>query len=173
MVSHRSLVVVAAVLLVGCALPRPVVEPGPSGLRRVVVETPVNETGSDLVVAGPDPFARLIGEQPSTVPDVLGDELRTQLERRGFRLAEGTAGDAPVLRTQIRRWEPYAADYSMVTVDIDAALVEPGSGRTLWRATRTGWNVRTYDARSRADASMIASAAAAEALLAGWQPVAR
>lgn len=170
---HRSRVVVAALLLFGCALPRPAVEPGPSGLQRVVVERPVNRTGSELVVEGPDPLARLIGENPSTVPDVLADALRTQLERKGYRLGVGKGDDVPVLRTEIRRWEPYAADYSMVTVDIDAALVEPGSGRTLWSATRNDWNVRTSNAGSRAEASTMASAAAAEVLLGAWQPAAR
>ena len=138
-----------------------------------MVEQPANRTGGDLVVDGTGLLARLVDAKPSTVPDLLAADLSSQLEKQGFRLAKGKADDAPVLRTEIRRWEPYSADYSTVTVDIDAALVEPGSGRELWSATRTGWMVRTSDARSRPDSFMIASATIAEALLAGWEPAGR
>ena len=168
----RSFVLVAAVL-VGCALPAPQLAPAPSGLSRVVIEQPVNRTGGDLVVEGPDLFGSLIGERPSTVSDVLADDLRTRVAYQGFLVGKSADDDVPVLRTEIHRWEPYTADYSMVTVDVTAALVEPGSGRTLWTATRTNWNVPTSDARSRGEAFRIASATTAETLLAGWQPAAR
>lgn len=168
---RRSLLLAVAVL-VGCVHAQPPLPPGPSGLQRVVVEKPVNRTGGDLVVEGPGLFSRLIREQPSTVPDVLGEDLRAQLEYRGFRLGKGTEDDVPVLRTEIRRWEPFTADYSTVTVDIAVALIEPGSGRTLWSATRSGWSVPTIDARSRTEAFRLASAATAEALFEGWRPAA-
>lgn len=114
---RRSLLLAVAVL-VGCVHPLPPLPPGPSGLQRVVVEEPVNRTGGDLVIEGPGLFSRLIGEHPSTVPGVLAEDLRAQLEYRGFRLGKGKEDDVPVLRTEIRRWEPYAADYTTVTVDI-------------------------------------------------------
>ncbi|MEO6029137.1 MAG: hypothetical protein ABIR79_19935 [Candidatus Binatia bacterium] len=100
---------------------------------------------------------------------MLAADFRVQLENQGFRI--GTSeDDIPVLRTEIRRWEPYSADYSMVTVDIDVALIEPGSGRKLWNATRTDWKVHTSNARSRGEASAIAIA---ETFFSGWQPTAR
>jgi hypothetical protein len=167
----RSLLLLAVAVLVGCVHPPPPLPPGPSGLQRIVVEEPVNRTGGDLVVEGPGVFERLIGENPSSVPDVLAEDLRAQLEYRGFRL-DKSKEDVPVFRTEIRRWDPYTADYATVTVDIAVALIEPGSGRTLWSATRSGWKVRTIDARSRSEAFRLASAAIAEAVFEGWQPVA-
>ena len=164
---RRSFLLAVAVL-VGCALPSPSLPPGPSGLQRVVVEEPVNRTGGDLVVDGPGLFERLVRERPSAVPDVLGEDLRARFASQGFQL--GKSKDDPVFRTEIRRWEPFTADYSTVTVDIAAALVEPGSGRTLWSATRAGWGVRTPEARSRGEAFRIASAGIADELLAGWRP---
>lgn len=168
---RRSFLLAVAVL-VGCIHPPPPLPPGPSGLQRVVVEEPVNRTGGDLVVEGPGLFSRLIGENPSTVPDVLAEDLRAQLEYRGFRLGKGKKDDVPVLRTEIRRWDPYTADYAAVTVDVTVALIEPGSGRTLWSATRSGWKVRTIDAHSRGEAFRLASAAIAEALFEDWKPAA-
>ena len=97
---------------------------------------------------------------------------RARLQYQGFRLGKGKEDDVPVLRTEIRRWDPYTADYAAVTVDIAVALIEPGSGRTLWSATRCGWNVRTIDAHSRGEAFRLASAAIAEAVFEGWQPIA-
>ena len=165
----RRALLLAVAVLVGCVHPSPPLPPGPSGLQRVVVEEPVNRTGGDLVVEGPGLFSRLIGENPSTVPDVLAEDLRAELEYAGLPARQGQRGRVPVLRTEIRRWEPYTADYETVAVDIAVALVEPGSGRTLWSATRSGWDVRTIDARGRADASRLASAAIAAALFEDWQ----
>jgi hypothetical protein len=168
MTIHRSLLLALAVLA-GCIHAAPPLPPGPSGLQHVVVEQPVNRTGNELVVDGPGMFSRLIGERPSTVPDVLADDLRARLEYQGFRVGKGRE-DAPVLRTEIRRWDPYTADWAAVKVDIAVTLVEPASGRTLWTTTRSDWSVRTMNAGSRGEAFRMASAAAAEALLAGWQP---
>jgi hypothetical protein len=104
-----------------------------------------------------------------TVPDLLAEDLRKVLMQQGF--STPTSGtDAPVLRTEIGRWEHYTATYETVTVDVVATLVEPASGRELWKAARNGWIVPTYNAGSRRDASMAASTAIAEALLEGWQP---
>jgi hypothetical protein len=141
-------------------------------LQRVAIERPINRTGGDLVVEGPGLFSRLMGEQPSTVPDVLAEDLRAQLEYRGFRLGKPQDSDVPVLRTEIRRWEPFIADYSRVIVDIAVTLVEPGSGRILWSATRSSWSVPTTAANTRSEAFRLASAATAEALFEDWRPAA-
>lgn len=159
---------VAVLLVLGCARP-PTFPPPPAGVKRIAVEQPVNRTGEDLVVDGPGLLQRALRAEVSTVPDVLREDLRVALERQGFRVTEPGPG-VPVLRTEIRRWQPYAADYDSVTVDVVASLVEPDGGRELWRAAQPDWVVSTSDASSRRDASFAASAAIADALLDGWQP---
>jgi hypothetical protein len=154
--------------LLGCARP-PSFPPPPDGVRWIVVEQPANRTGDDLVVYGPGLLQRVLKDDIVSVPDLLAEDLRTVLRQRGFHVAR-PGDDAPVLRTEIRRWQHYPADYDTVTVDVTAALVEPASGRELWTASRADWVVPTYDAASRRDASIAASEAIAEALLEGWQP---
>jgi hypothetical protein len=159
-----------AVALAGCARPPAPLPPPPSGVRSVAVELPVNRTGDDLVVFGPGILQRVLRADVVTVPDLLAEDLRKVLVRQGFRTpTPGTEG-VPVLRTEIGRWEHYAPDYETVTVDVVASLVEPESGRELWKAARSGWVVATYDAPSRHESSLAASDAVAEALLEGWAP---
>ena len=124
--------------------------PRRTACRRVAVEQPVNRTGDDLVVDRPGLVAAAPrgGERDGARPPRRGP--RNALGHQGFRLAE-PAGDAPVLRTEISRWQHYAADYDTVTVDVMASLVDPASGRELWSAARPGWVVATYDAGSRRD----------------------
>ena len=159
---------VALAALLGCARPPSFPAP-PGGVRRIAVEQPANRTGDDLVVDGPGLVQRLLKQDRTTVPDLLAEDLRTALTRQGFSVT-GPEEDVPVLRTEIARWQHYAADYKTVTVDVVASLVEPGSGRELWKASRADWVVATYDAGSRRESAMAASAAIAEALLDGWQP---
>jgi len=166
----RALAALAIVALAGCAhAPAPLPAP-PSGVRYVAVEQPVNRTGHELVVDGPGLLQRVLKEDTVTVPDLLAEDLRKALMQQGFRTPTPGMEDTPVLRTEIGRWEHYTANYETVTVDVVASLVEPASGRELWKAARSGWVVPTYDAASRRDASMAASTAIAEALLEGWQP---
>lgn len=173
MTIHRPFIVAVAAVVVGCAAHRqPPIPPAPSDVQQVVLAEPVNRTGGELVVVDPGLFERLMREERSTVPGLLAGDLRARLEQQGFRLGDRTSGDAPVLRTEIRRWEPFAADYSTVTVDIDAALVDTG-GRELWSVTRTGWSVATPGAESRVQASALASVAIAEALVGSWEPSTR
>ena len=49
-------------------------------------------------------------------------------------------------------------------------LIDPTSGRTLWTAERSDWNVQTTDARNGPEASGIAARDVARALVDGWQP---
>jgi len=160
--------VVAA--LPGCAHPPAPFPPAPSGVRYVAVEQPVNRTGRDLVVDGPGLLQRVLKQDTATVPDLLAEDLRKVLTQQGFRTPTPGMESVPVLRTEIGRWEHYAANYETVTVDVVVALVEPGSGHELWKAARSGWVVSTYGAGSRREASIAASTAVAEALLEGWQP---
>jgi hypothetical protein len=157
--------------LLACARP-PSFPPPPGGVQRVAVEQPANRTGEDLIVDGPGLLQRVLRQETASVPDILGEDLRAVLVEQGFRVTEPDA-DVPVLRTEIRRWQHYAADYKTVTVEVAAALVEPGSGRELWTASGADWVVPTNDAGSRHDASRAAARAVAEALLAGWLPAPR
>ena len=160
----RGLVLIA--MLLGCST-GPSFPPPPGGLKRIAVEKPANRTGDDLVVYGPGLLQRLLKLDTATVPDVLAEDLRTALSRQGFRLAQ-QGDDVPVLKTEILRWEPYAANYETVTVDLVASLVEPG-GREVWRASPKGWVVSTNDAYSRHEASIVAAETIADALLEGWK----
>jgi hypothetical protein len=169
--SMRALVVVV-VILSGCTQPLPPLPPAPTGMQRLSVEAAANHTGRDLTIDDPGWLGRLVEQRRTSVTDVLASELRAELERHGFKVVDA-GGASPSLRTEIRRWEPYSADYSMVTVDVVATLVEPEGGRTLWSAERSGWRVPTRDARSVRDASLMASSAIAQALIEDWQPAPR
>jgi hypothetical protein len=160
---------IAITVLAGCAPPMAPLPAAPSGLRAVAVQQPVNRTNAALVVNDPGLIGKAVGESRSTVPDLLADDLRSELGQRGFRVARAGAGDTPTLQVEIRRWAPYPADYSAVNVDLAATLVEGTSGRTLWSAQRRDWNVPTPDARSSIEASEMASQEIAATLLDGWQ----
>ena len=174
MTLRTLLVAFGAAPLVACMLfptkSAPPVAPGPRGIERIAVQLPVNRTGRPLVVDEPGVLGRVLDEKASNVPDVLGENLRAELVNRGFQIVTDGSRTSPALRTEIRRWEPYSADYSMVTVDVVATVVDPTNGRELWSTQRSGWNVATRDARSSAEASVAASAAIAHSLLEGWQP---
>lgn len=172
MPTHRMPILFAMALLVGCTQAVQPLPPAPQGLRRITVQQPANSTGAELVIDQAGLLGRLIDEKRKSVPDQLADDLRDQLARRGFKVADGPTGwpTEPVLRTEIRRWETYTADYSLVTVDVAAAVVDP-EGRELWKAERRGWRIPTRDAGSLRDASMAASASIAEALVDGWKAV--
>jgi hypothetical protein len=162
---------VAAVLpLAGCATSPPPLPPPPSGVQEIAVQLPANRTGAALVVDDPGFIGRYFGEKRSTVPDVLAGDLRSLLRDRGFRVLAGGAEDVLTLRTEIRRWDPYSADYSQITVSLLATLVDPASGRSLWTADRTDWKVQTPDARSGPEASGMAARDIARSLIEGWQP---
>jgi hypothetical protein len=163
------LAIVVVLVLAGCMSPPPPLPPAPSGIQRISVQEPQNRTGLALTVDDPGWLGRLVDQRRSNVPGVLATELRAELSRRGFKVVD-PGGPAPALRTEIRRWEPYSADYSMVTVDVAASLVDPDSGRAIWSAERSGWRVPTRDARSSREASLAASTAIAEALVEDWQP---
>lgn len=170
MTIRPALAALGIAALAGCAhAPAPLPAP-PNGVRYIAVEQPVNRTGEELVVYGPGLLQRVLRQDTVTVPDLLGEDLRKVLMQQGFRTPTPGMEDAPVLRTEIGRWEHYTANYETVTVDVVASLVEPGTGRELWKTARSGWVVPTYDAGSRRDASMLASTAIAEALLEGWEP---
>ena len=166
--ARRLLGLFLVATLVGCSVP-PSFPPPPGGLKRIAVEKPVNRSNDDLVVYGPGLLQRLLKMDTASVPDVLAEDYRITLIRQGFRLAEPGEG-VPVLKTEIFRWQPYSANYETVTVDLVATLVDPTSGRELWKASPRGWIIPTNDAYSRHEASIVAASEVAEALLKGWAP---
>ena len=174
MMVRTLLVVLGVAPLVGCGFfftkNPPAVAPGPRGLERIAVQEPVNRTGRPLTVDEPGMLGKMLDEKASDVPEVLGKDLRTELANRGFQVVADGSRTSPSLRTEIRRWEPHSANYSMVTVDVIAWVVDPTSGREIWSTQRNGWNVPTRDAHSSREASVAASAAIARSLLEGWQP---
>ena len=164
---------VALLALVSCAgcttAPAPF-PPAPVGVQDIAIQPPSNQTGRDLIVDQPGLLASYLGEKRETVPEVLAGDLRTLLRDRGFRVLAAPAGSVPTLRTEIRRWDPYSADYSRITVSLLATLIDPTSGRTLWTAERSGWHVETPAARNGQEASGIAARDVARTLVEGWQP---
>ena len=162
----------AVLLLCACARqpPAPPLPPGPAGLRQIAVAEPVNRTGHDLRVEERGAATTLVlPSNHATVPELLGLNLRTALAKRRFDVV-APKGPPPVLHVELGRWEPNTTDWSTVTVDLTATLVDPGSNTTLWSAARSGWVVSTSGADSQAHAFIAASRAVADALVAGWQP---
>jgi hypothetical protein len=162
--------VLALVSIAGCAMTPAPIPPGPRGVQDIAVQPPSNQTGRELIVNQPGLLGAYFDEKRSTVPDVLASDLQSLLRDRGFRVLAANADGVPTLRTQIRRWDPYSADYSRITVSVLATLTDPTSGRTLWTLDRANWDLLTPDARNGQEASGIAARDIARALIEGWQP---
>jgi hypothetical protein len=160
------------VLLAGCMQQPAPMPSAPQGVKQIVVPKPVNRTQSQLVVDDPGWLDKVLSDdKKKTVADVLASHLRDELERRGFRVAASDPTHAlPMLKTEIRGWEPYSADWSLVVVDLVASLEDPQGGRTVWTVERTDWRIPTRDARSSREASIAAATTIAETLVAGWEP---
>src|SRR5215510_3552369 len=154
MIARRFLSLLLPVLTLSCALP-PSAPPLPATARTIAVLPPNNRTGDPLLVESAS-FLHPEADRPGrvTVPDVLATEMREQLAQRGItviaaigRQAPGSPEEAVALAAQgkfegsalyieIRRWE---ADLSplhprRVIVALEARLLEPATGRTVWTA---------------------------------------
>jgi hypothetical protein len=163
------LAVVLVAALSACAAPLTALPPPPTGLKAIAIATPQNTTGGDLTVNEDGFMAGLLDDRKTvTVPSLLEDDLRVELDKRDFRIVKPDAGTAPVLRTDIRRWQPQSATWSQVTVDLSASVVENGSGRTLWAMDRSSWIVPTEGSSNAIDASTKAAHRIAEDLIEGW-----
>ena len=163
----RMLLLLATVLHLGCGATTRLAT-GPTGVTTVAVDPIDNRTGEALVIEDPGLLGRVLDVERSTVPGVLRGDLRSTLTARGFDVLAEPARDAAVLHTELRKWTPYTADYSMVVVDVAAWLAEPG-GRELWRLERKDWRVPTRDARSSYEAAIMAADAVAHGLVGDWQ----
>jgi hypothetical protein len=165
----RTLAVAVLLASGACGRPLAPLPPPPTGIGRIAVEEPTNKTGNKLEMDERGALALVLGPKHTTVAEVLAADLRKVLAKQRFDVV-APRGAAPILRIELDRWEAHAVDYSMVTVDLKAKVVEPGTARELWSVSRTGWIVRTPDAGSRPEAYVAASRAVAEGLLAGWRP---
>lgn len=165
--TRTALMLAALVAATACtrSAPQP---PPPTGLRTVSVAQPTNKTGQALLIRGDGGvLGELLEERKTTVPDALAAEARKQLKGRGFGVTSAPSGTTPVLRMEVRRWQPDAA-LTHVLVDITASLVE-GPDRVLWTTTRDRWNVETKGS-TQAEAYDNAAEAVVDGLLDGWQP---
>jgi hypothetical protein len=156
------------IALAGCTPPKPSQTP-PKGVDKLLVAPPENKTGQTLIIDEPGAIGRVLQLKRVTVPNVLASELRRQLEIQGFAIVPSKSTGFPTLKTEIRRWELYPADYSQVTVDITATLVD-GDGREIWRMDRKDWRVPTSQSENATDSSRDASATIAEHLVLAWRP---
>ena len=173
-----------------CAAP-PSPPPLPATARTIAVLPPNNRTGDPLLIESAS-FLHPDADRPGrvTVADALATEVRAQLTRRGVTViapavvtaAIGTQTphspeeaaevaargklEASVLYMEIRRWE---ADMSSlhpqrVMVALEARLLDPATGQTVWIAQRPLHPVPTPGVIVRWMAYTIAARKVAEAL---------
>ena len=192
MISRRFLSLLLSVLTLSCALP-PSTPPLPATARTIAVLPPNNRTGDPLLVESAS-FLHPYADRPGrvTVPDVLATEVREQLARRGVKVIAPEAVTAAIgnqtlrspeeaadlaahgqlegsaLYIDIRRWE---ADISplhpqRIIVALEARLLDPATGRTVWTAQRPTHPVPTPGVATRWRAYMIAARKVAEELFA-------
>ena len=192
MISRRFLLLLLSVLTLSCALP-PSTPPLPATARTIAVLPPNNRTGDPLLVESAS-FLHPYADRPGrvTVPDVLATEVREQLARRGVKVIAPEAVTAAIgnqtprspeeaadlaahgklagsaLYIDIRRWE---ADISplhpqRIIVALEARLLDPATGRTVWTAQRPLHPVPTPGVATRWRAYMIAARKVAEELFA-------
>ena len=170
MMTIRILVLLAAMLQIGCGASKPPPVAGPAGVRSIAVDPVANRTGDTLVLTDPGLLGRLLDEQRASVPALLRSDLRAALTDRGFDVVAEAGHGTPALHIELRRWAPYTADYSMVMVNLVATIIEHPSGREVWRHERVGWRVSTPDARSSYEASVMAAERAAQDVVKDWRP---
>jgi hypothetical protein len=163
---NRIALVSALVGAMGCA--QTVVAPLPQSIRRIAVLPPYQpgaaaRTGTDNDVPG----------MPTrTIGDLLAQQARIQLAEKGFDVIEPSVVklatkdrmptspqmaaqilresnlDAGALYIEIRRWEPMPYDRGMkadgVIVALDATVIDPNTGTTLWQVHRPSRPVPVY-----------------------------
>jgi Protein of unknown function (DUF3386) len=192
MIARCFLSLLLPALTLSCALP-PSVPPLPATARTIAVLPPNNRTGDPLLVESAS-FLHPYADRPGriTVPDVLATEVREQLAQRGITVIAPEAVIAAIgtqtpgsleaatdlaaqgklegsaLYIEIRRWE---ADMSplhpqRVIVALEAHLLDPATGRTVWIAQRPLHPVPTPGVVTRWRAYMIAARKVAEELFA-------
>ena len=190
MLSRRSLVLLLPGLTLSCTVP-PSIPPLPATARTIAVLPPNNRTGDPLLIESAS-FWHPDADRPGrvTVADALATEARGQLTQRGITvmapeavtaaigkqpprspeeaaaLVAGGRLEGSALYIEIQRWE---ADMSplhpwRVIVDLEARLLDPATGRTVWTDQRPLHPVPTPGVATRWRAYMIAARKVAEEL---------
>lgn len=162
-------VALAAAVLGACTQQQAPVPPGPTGVKRITVAATKNSTGQELIVDDRGVFAGLLDEKRTTVPDLIKKDLQELLTLRGFTVVTGPGSGVAELRVDLKKWEPYVADYSTVTVDLVATLVD-ANGATLWTVERTNWIVPVDEPHTGLNASLSGAMTVARALVDDWTP---
>jgi hypothetical protein len=156
--ARRSSIGVLSVVLLACT--PLVVAPPPEGVRRITVLPPNNRTGGELFIEPPVLLPTVFGDRPrATVLDVLAEEARAQIARRGFhvadpaevrtatgdrvprdprdaaRIAAASGLEGAALYIEVSVWDPDEESRpSYVTAKVDLVLVDPTTERVLWEA---------------------------------------
>ena len=190
MIARRFLWLWLLVLTLSCAAP-PGPAPLPATVRTITVLPPNNRTGDPLLIESAS-FLHPYADRPGrvTVADALAAEVREQLTRQGLQVTApeiviaaigkqtpqsleeaadlATRGklEGSTLYIEIRRWE---ADMSplhpqRVIVALEARLLDPATGHTMWTAQRPLHPVPTPGVATRWRAYMIAARKVAEEL---------
>ncbi|HLK11635.1 MAG TPA: hypothetical protein VKW76_09655 [Candidatus Binatia bacterium] len=191
---RRRCALLLALGLAGCTPPP--AAPPPDLVRTVAVLPPANHTGDPLLVTGASFLERwALRSDRVTVPEVLAAEAGVQLARRGFtvvpadvvsgatedRAPESVEAAAAVaararlpglaLWLDVRRWEPDAPVHpAFVIVALTASLVDPASGRVVWRNAPRPAPVATPGEVELGSAYVTAARKAVAALLAPLGP---
>jgi hypothetical protein len=163
-------VVLTAAVLGACTQHQPApVPPGPTGVKRITVATPTNSTGKDLTVDDRGALANWLGEKRTSVPEIIKKDLQELLTLRGFTVVTEPGAGIAQLRVDLKKWDPYVADYSTVTVELVATLVD-ANGATLWTVERTNWIVQVDDPHTALTATLSSAMTVARALVDDWAP---
>ena len=191
MIARRSLSLLLSVLTLSCALP-PSTPPLPATARTIACCRRTTVQAILCWSKAPHFCIPMRIVLRVTVPDVLATEVREQLARRGVKVIAPEAVTAAIgnqtprspeeaadlaahgqlegsaLYIDIRRWE---ADISplhpqRIIVALEARLLDPATGRTVWTAQRPTHPVPTPGVASRWRAYMIAARKVAEELFA-------
>ena len=160
----------------------------------IAILPPNNRTDDPLIVAG-DVLWNAFASQSRrvTVPDILAEEVKVQLEQRGFIIVptpvvEAMIGDhtpsslkeateliaqkkieGNALYIEITHWEPDTSLHPRrVLVSLKANLIEGTTGRVIWSIHQPLRPVPTPGAANQWAAYMITARQVAEQLLRSW-----
>ena len=179
----RSALIACCLLVAACA---PRLPPPPASLAAVVV-LPIADASDRSAVTGVFTFYSWIAEARDAVPSQLTTGLRETLDRRGIATRDGRPADstqaaiaqaerldAPVLYVVLYKWEAEnRTSPQFVSVALEATLLAPGSGKTLWTTGRVAMPVSTLNAIDLTSAYRMATESVAEWLVGNWTGTAR
>jgi hypothetical protein len=152
----------------GCA--PTVVTSLPPSIRRIAVLPPYYRGAAEIRTAGSD--GNLLRSRELTVRDVLAQQARARLTKKGFEVIDSIAVkaatrdrmpaspqmaaqiideahlDAAALYIEVRRWEPTPNSRGMkadgVIVALEVTMVDPKTGAVLWQLHRPARPVPLY-----------------------------